>query len=102
MSYCTIALVKGNVVKLKSVHYTEIHAWIKEADDINFENENNETTFIGCGHFYSDTGLSPAVIMNFNEKAITSTKYNWFDFYDQDVPKGWTFKSEEEIVKVEE
>lgn len=88
MSYCTFLIIKGNKKVLRSAHYSEGHELVelKYPNPLNFGSSQLQ---------YSDTKENPALIVNFNTKTVTSTKYNWFDDYNQDIQPGWKYIKKE-------
>jgi len=91
MSNCTFLIIKGKRKVLRSAHYSEGHTLIRLR-------YSNPLTFGDSDLRWSDTKRNPAIVVNFNTKTVTSTKYNGFDDYEQDIQFGWRYINEEKYI----
>jgi len=96
MSSCTIGVVKDNRFYLVIEHYSYLKAIFN--DEQSYIKESNPQNVRGCLNSYpyesntSDTGFIPAVIINFDDKVVIDTDYNWFIGMEELTPKGWKYQ----------
>ena len=85
MSSCCFAIIKEGKIKYTIAHYSCIKDLLQGKDEP--ENFRQLTTAD-----FSDTFIIPAVIIDFDNKILINTSYNWFDNFQEYLIKGWTFK----------
>ena len=87
MSCCTFVIVYEGKIYYTYNHYNGIKEILER------ESPKGYLTNLSIYDLkYSDTGFLPAVIIDFDNKELINTSYNWFDDFKKYLPKDWTFK----------
>jgi len=91
MSGCTFVVIKNDVARYVSCHYSAIQDILEGYDP---DKINELSLFLNNGKItdYTDTGFMPAVIINVDKKELINTPFNWFDNFQKYLKIGWTYK----------